>query len=139
MKCTEIAKRLDRLNVLSVGLNGEEKTRSGRDAVDQDRARSAHAVFAAHVSSRQTEVVSKKVAQQQTRFHWTLIARAIHSHRYVLFGHMPSSRSFTLPSGKPIVQYRCVSLQMYLPHHPSADPRDRALDRSTNVVLVPPL
>jgi hypothetical protein len=110
MQCADIAERLDGLDGRSVGLNGEEKTGARRDAVDQDGAGSAHAMLAAHMRSRQTEVVSKEVAQQQTRLDITLIARAVHSHRDVLFGHLPSSRSFTLPSGKPIVQYRRSSL-----------------------------
>src|SRR5581483_7741849 len=79
--------------------NGEVKAGACRDAVDQNVTGAAHAMLAADMRSGQAQVVTKKVAQQQARLDITLVARAVHSHRDALLGHLPSSRLPVLPSG----------------------------------------
>ena len=67
-------------------------------------------MLAADVRSGQTQLVTNEVAQQQAGLDVALIPRAIHGYRDTLFGHLPSSRSYILPSGEPIAQScRCIT------------------------------
>src|ERR1700692_2047428 len=104
MQCAHVPKRLARLDGQSIGLDGEAETGLCRDAFKQDGAGAAHTVLAADMRSGQTQLVTNEVAQQQAGLDVALVPRAVHSHRDALLGHLPSSRSYILPSGEPIAK-----------------------------------
>jgi hypothetical protein len=62
------AEAFDGRDVVPFRLDGEGKTRSHRFAVQEHRARAAHAVLTSDVRSGQPQILSEKIAQEQTRF-----------------------------------------------------------------------
>ena len=58
---------LDGLNLVTVGLHGEHDAGARRLAVEQNRARAAHAVLAADVRAGEAEVLAQEIAEQEPR------------------------------------------------------------------------
>src|SRR5262249_8007575 len=58
---------LDRLNLMAVRLDGQHQARAGWLAVDEDRARAAHAVLAADMGAGQREILSNEITEEQAR------------------------------------------------------------------------
>jgi hypothetical protein len=56
---------LDRLNLMTVGLDGQHDARPHRLSVEEDRARAADAMLAADVRAGQLEILAQKIAQEQ--------------------------------------------------------------------------
>ena len=73
---------LDSEDLVSVSLHGEHQARADRLSIEQDRARSAHAVLAADVCAGQAKVVAQEIAQQQTRLDGPLVLRAVDGDGY---------------------------------------------------------
>jgi hypothetical protein len=61
-----VGQRLDRVDSASVDLDCERQARAGRLSVDVDRARTAIPVLASDVGARESEIMAKKVAQEDS-------------------------------------------------------------------------
>ena len=59
--------RFDRLHLRAVDLDGEHAAGAHRDAVEPHRARSADAVLAADMGSREAQAMAEEVAQEEPR------------------------------------------------------------------------
>src|SRR2546425_2787079 len=77
VKQLTIGEALDGGDAGPVSLNGQHQARARRLLVDENGARAAHAVLAAHVGAGQTQLVSEKVAQQQARLDVALVGEPI--------------------------------------------------------------
>jgi hypothetical protein len=71
------AEALDGGDLVPFRLDGEGKTRSHRFAVQQHRARAAHAVLTSDVRSGEPQVLAEKIAQEQTRLHAPPVTDAV--------------------------------------------------------------
>ena len=68
------------LDVMSICLNSEHDARPNWLAIEQDCARAADAVLASDVRAGQSEILSDKVAEQQTRLDLALVLYAVDVH-----------------------------------------------------------
>jgi len=64
-----------------VGLHGEHQAGANRLAIEQDRAGAADAVLAADMRAGQSEIVAKKIAEQQARFDVPRVTDAVDRQR----------------------------------------------------------
>src|SRR5262249_60116938 len=69
---------LDRLDLCSVGLDGEHQTASDELAIHAHGARAADAVLAADMRAREAELVAKEVDQVLPRLHVTRDRGSVH-------------------------------------------------------------
>ena len=60
-------KTLNRANLVAVGLRREHDARPCRFAIEQNGARAADTVLAANVGTRESEILTQKIAEQQPR------------------------------------------------------------------------
>jgi len=77
--CLRVA--FDRLDVRSVGLNGEDGARLHGNAVEQDGARAALGRIAAYVRARQTQLFTDEVHQKLPRLDLTGVPLSIDGRR----------------------------------------------------------
>jgi hypothetical protein len=61
-------------------LHGKDQARAHGLTIEQDRARTANTMLAAHMSTREAKVMAQKIAQQQPRLHRPFIVFAINVH-----------------------------------------------------------
>ncbi len=66
-----------RRDVMTVRLYSEEETRPYRLAVEQHGAGAADAMFATHVGSGETELMTEKVAQEKARLRQPVLTGAV--------------------------------------------------------------
>ncbi len=62
---------------MAVGLRGEHDAGSRRLAVEENRARAAHAVLASDMRAGQAQILAEKIAQQKPRLDVTPMPGAI--------------------------------------------------------------
>ncbi len=88
------SKAFDRLDLMSVGLDGKDQTRAHGLAIQEHGARPAYAMLAAHVRSGEVQLVAQKVAQQQARLNGTFILGTVNRYgdRYLLTHAAPICR-----------------------------------------------
>src|ERR1700694_2522565 len=71
----------DRDHGRAVGLNGQDRARLDRLAIDEDRARAALAGIAADVRAGEPEVVAKKVNEEEAGLDFRVLLRAVYGER----------------------------------------------------------
>src|SRR5258706_1253823 len=87
MQRLDRAQPLDGLDPLAVGLDGEHQARARAVTLDDHRAGAAHAVLAADMRARQTEVLAQKIRQQAARLDRALVGDAVDRHADRAVGH----------------------------------------------------
>src|SRR5512143_2670910 len=87
MELAVLLEALDRHDLPAVGLDGEDRARLHRDAVEQDRARPAVRRVAADVRARQAEHVPQEMDQQEAGIHLGLLCRSVHRYVDLVPGH----------------------------------------------------
>jgi hypothetical protein len=85
MEFLSLSQPFDGQNIGAVRLDRKDRARLDRRVVEHDRACSANAGFAADVGSRQPDGISKKMHQQQPRFHFAGLFGAVDPDRNLLF------------------------------------------------------
>ena len=67
----------DGLYCRAIGLHREQQTRAHRLAIQQNRARAAHAMLTADMGAGETEIVAQEIRQEFARLH---VAACIRGH-----------------------------------------------------------
>jgi hypothetical protein len=80
-----IGEAFDRADLMSIGLNGKHQTGADRFAVQQDRAGSAGAVFAAHMGPGEFGLVAQIIGQKHPGFHDCGMGVSIQGELYLQF------------------------------------------------------
>ena len=76
-----LGEAFDRGHAVTVGLHGEHQARAHRLAVEQHRARAAHAVLAADVRSGQAKLVAQPIDERHSRGDFSGARLAVHFDR----------------------------------------------------------